>query len=41
VGSWRAEDKAAKLAATLSKTFGDGFLDDVEVWNQRKPQAPR
>jgi 3-ketosteroid 9alpha-monooxygenase subunit A len=29
------EDKAAKLAATLSRNFGEGFLDDVEVWRHK------
>ena len=29
------EDKATRLAATLSKNFGEGFLDDVEVWKHK------
>jgi len=28
-------DKAAKLAATMAKTFGEGFLEDVEIWKHK------
>lgn len=28
-------DKAAKLAAAMSRSFGDGFLEDVEIWKNK------
>jgi 3-ketosteroid 9alpha-monooxygenase subunit A len=28
-------DKAEKLAATMSRTFGDGFMEDVEIWKHK------
>ncbi len=42
MGRRGAEDRRAcprtrprELAATLSKTFGEGFLDDVEIWKHK------
>ena len=28
-------DKAAKLAGSMAKSFGEGFLDDVEIWKHK------
>jgi 3-ketosteroid 9alpha-monooxygenase subunit A len=28
-------ENAARLAAAMSKQFGEGFLDDVEVWKHK------
>ncbi len=28
-------DKAEKLAAAMNKTFGEGFLEDVEIWKNK------
>ncbi|HEU4359916.1 MAG TPA: Rieske 2Fe-2S domain-containing protein [Mycobacterium sp.] len=28
-------DKAAKLAAAMSRSFGEGFLEDVEIWKHK------
>ncbi|CAA0080038.1 3-ketosteroid-9-alpha-monooxygenase, oxygenase component [Mycolicibacterium vanbaalenii] len=28
-------DKAAKLAAAMNSSFGDGFLEDVEIWKNK------
>jgi 3-ketosteroid 9alpha-monooxygenase subunit A len=28
-------DKAAKLAGAMSRSFGEGFLDDVEIWKHK------
>jgi 3-ketosteroid 9alpha-monooxygenase subunit A len=30
-------DKAAKLAASMNRNFGEGFLDDVEIWKNKSP----
>ena len=30
-------DKAAKLAAAMNKSFGEGFLEDVEIWKNKSP----
>lgn len=30
-----AADKAEKLAAAMSKLFGEGFLEDVEIWKNK------
>jgi 3-ketosteroid 9alpha-monooxygenase subunit A len=28
-------DKAAKLAAAMNRSFGDGFMEDVEIWKRK------
>ena len=28
-------DKAGRLAATLARSFGDGFLEDVAIWRNK------
>ena len=28
-------DKAAKLAAAMNRSFGDGFMEDVEIWKHK------
>jgi 3-ketosteroid 9alpha-monooxygenase subunit A len=30
-------DKAAKLAAAMNRSFGEGFLEDVEIWKNKSP----
>ena len=30
-------DKAAKLAAAMNTSFGEGFLQDVEIWKNKSP----
>jgi 3-ketosteroid 9alpha-monooxygenase subunit A len=30
-------EKAAKLAATMSRSFGEGFLEDVAIWKNKTP----
>jgi len=30
-------DKAAKLAAAMNRSFGEGFLEDVEIWRNKTP----
>ena len=30
-------DKAAKLAGAMNKSFGEGFLEDVEIWKNKSP----
>jgi 3-ketosteroid 9alpha-monooxygenase subunit A len=30
-----AADKAEKLAAGMNRSFGKGFLDDVEIWKNK------
>ncbi|WP_067968606.1 Rieske 2Fe-2S domain-containing protein [Mycolicibacter icosiumassiliensis] len=30
-------EKAAKLAAAMSRSFGAGFLEDVEIWKHKAP----
>ncbi|MGV0749612.1 Rieske 2Fe-2S domain-containing protein [Mycolicibacter minnesotensis] len=30
-------EKAAKLAAAMSRSFGAGFLEDVEIWRHKAP----
>jgi 3-ketosteroid 9alpha-monooxygenase subunit A len=28
-------DKAQRLAAAMNRSFGEGFLDDVEIWKNK------
>ena len=30
-------DKAGKLAAAMNRSFGEGFLEDVEIWKNKSP----
>ncbi len=30
-----APDKAAKLASAMNRSFGEGFLEDVEIWKNK------